>query len=98
MTGINGHFRVTGQPVGHHGRTAAVVVDIGRRQPVDERRSVAALVDEVAGKQSLPRRIVDGHAALRVTRNVHDLQSVGNVEYLQPNKRSQMVSLCLKPL
>ena len=83
VTRINGHLRATGQPVGHHGRAAAVLEHTGRRQPVDERRAVAALVDEVAGEQGLPSGVVDGHAAVRVTGDMDHLQSLGNVENLQ---------------
>ena len=82
MSGVNSHLGVVRTPVRHRIGTVDVIADTGRRQPVDQRRSVPTLVDEVAGEERLASCVVDGDAALRVTWDVDDLQSVRNLKHL----------------
>jgi len=87
MSRINGYTGMIRQPVAHHPGTADVIRYIGGRKPVYEGRAVATFVDEVAGEESASRGVVDRDAALRVTWDVQNLNSLGYFKYLVQHKQ-----------
>ena len=80
VTRIDRGHGVLAQPIREADGAVHIIVDLRRRQPVQEAAPRPALVYDIPGEQLLPVRVVHRDTPCRVTWEVHDFQLLPSPE------------------